>query len=101
MDLNDRDYLQRQLIKLGYMMGDGLHHEPGSAWISIEYEKIAKHLYPDMFPKNDNTIRDRSVSKWCESHTCPKCKGALRQTRSGSFRVICNECGSKFQLKAK
>lgn len=29
MKKKDKDFLYRQLINLGDMMGDGLHHEPG------------------------------------------------------------------------
>lgn len=40
----DKDFLHRQLVKLGDMMGDGLHKEPDGKWISREYAKIAKQL---------------------------------------------------------
>lgn len=33
------DRLYGQLVKLGDMMGDGLHHEPGGKWISRDYKK--------------------------------------------------------------
>lgn len=40
----DNDFLLNQLVKLGDMMGDGLHHEPDGKWIEKEYRKIAKQL---------------------------------------------------------
>ncbi|MDH6308024.1 hypothetical protein M2451_002543 [Dysgonomonas sp. PFB1-18] len=94
----DRDFLHDQLIKLGDMMGDGLHHEPGGRWISREYNKICRILYPDMMPKKDFTKRNKAVEKWCSLHQCSQCNGKLRQTRSGSMRVICLDCGTKYQL---
>lgn len=35
-------HLHRQLVKLGDMMGDGLHLEPDGKWISKEYKQGAK-----------------------------------------------------------
>ena len=37
-------HLHSQLIKLGDMMGDGLHHEPDGRWISKEYTKVLRAL---------------------------------------------------------
>lgn len=42
----DNDHLHRQLIKLGDMMGDGLHYESDGKWIEKEYTKICKILHP-------------------------------------------------------
>lgn len=97
----DREFLSNQLIKLGDMMGDGLHHEPDGKWISQEYRRICRILYPEMFPKKDFTQRNQAVAKWCESHKCSRCGGELKQTKSGSLRVICKDCNSKFQLSKK
>lgn len=97
----DRDFLHRQLVKLGDMMGDGLHHEPGGGWISREYNKISRILFPEMFPKKDYSKRNEAVKKWCSLHRCSKCNGVLKQTKSGSLRVICQDCGCKFQLSKK
>lgn len=97
----DRDFLHSQLVKLGDMMGDGLHHEPGGGWISREYNKICRILFPDMIPKKDYSKKNEAVRKWCNSHQCSQCKGVLKQTRSGSLRVVCQDCGAKFQLSKK
>lgn len=91
--------LYAQLIKLGDMMGDGLHHEPGGKWIEKEYGKILRLL--DLIPKKDYTARNEKVAKWCVGKTCDKCGGGLKQTRSGSNRVICTECKTKYQLTTK
>lgn len=95
------EFLSNQLIKLGEMMGDGLHHEPDGAWISREYTRICRILHPDMFPKKDFTKRNEAVQKWCSTHVCQTCKGILKQTKSGSLRVKCVGCGQKYQLKRK
>lgn len=97
----DRDFLHGQLVKLGDMIGDGLHLEPGGSWINREYRKTLKALYPEMFPKKDFSHRDKSVSSWCDTHKCSQCGGQLKQTKSGALRVICKECNSKFQLSKK
>lgn len=98
--LNNND-LHSQLIKLGDMMGDGLHLEPGGGWISREYKKILRQLEPELFHKRDYTTRNLSVQRFCDKHKCSVCSGTLEQTRSGSLRVICVTCKTKFQLKKK
>lgn len=97
----DREFLSNQLIKLGDMIGDGLHHEADGEWISREYSRICRILYPDMFPKKDFTQRNNAVAKWCENHKCLRCEGELKQTKSGSLRVVCKSCNTKFQLSKK
>jgi len=49
MTEESRDHLSRQLIKLGDMMGDGLHYE--EPWIAKEYKKVSKALYPEIYPR--------------------------------------------------
>lgn len=44
---------------------------------------------------------DSLVADFCKNHKCKKCGGELKQTRSGSLRVICTQCNSKYQLKKK
>jgi hypothetical protein len=46
--LSEKERLHKDLIKLGDMMADGLHYEDPS--IAREYRKIAKQLYPEMYP---------------------------------------------------
>lgn len=36
----DKEYLHRQLVKLGDMIGDGLHDEPDGKWITKEYRHL-------------------------------------------------------------
>ena len=95
---DEREMLNKRLVHLGDLIGDGEHHEKGGGWISREYKKTLYSLYPEMRPKKDFSNRDNAVSKWCEVNKCRVCGGELRQTRKGSLRVICKECNTKFQL---
>ncbi|MEL4360909.1 hypothetical protein [Shewanella algae] len=94
----NNDFLHRQLIKLGDMMGDGLHHEPDGKWISKEYTRILKELgmLPKRKPVNSEKINQAMLRRVSEV-TCGKCGGELTQTRSGSKRAICQN-GHKWQL---
>lgn len=49
--------------------------------------------------KQKNATTDAKVARFNSSHKCPKCNGVLKQTRSGSRRVVCTECGTKYVLK--
>lgn len=98
--MNDNNkHLHAQLIKLGDMMGDGLHHEPDGKWISREYKKVAKALgYGQPRANNSEKINEVMAEK-VKTVKCPKCSGDLKQTRSGSFTVKCSSCGGKFKFK--
>ena len=90
--------LHDQLIKLGDMMGDGLHHEPGGKWIEREYRKVCKALgIIKSRPRRTNEINDRMAQRVAD-FSCGKCGGVLKQTRSGSKRAACQSCGAKWQL---
>ena len=96
--MNDRDFLYRQLIRLGDMMGDGLHHDPGGKWISREYKKILRSLGIMPKRKNNSKAINNLIAKRIKKVVCQKCQGCLKQSRSGSKRAICVDCGAKFQL---
>lgn len=90
--------LHNQLVKLGDMMGDGLHHEPDGKWINREYKQTLKAL--GMLPKkanNSEVINARMIER-VNDVPCGKCQGKLKQTRSGSKRAVCISCGGKWQL---
>lgn len=95
-----KDHLHWQLIKLGDMMGDGLHHEPDGKWIEKEYRQVLKAL--GMLPKkqrrNNSEAINTAMKQRIKDVSCPKCGGELKQTRSGSKRGVCVGCGAKFQL---
>ncbi len=98
MDQQTKNRLHNQLIKLGEMMGDGLHLEPGGKWIEKEYKLAAKAL--GLLPKKKNNnaaINERMIQRVKECQ-CGKCHGQLSQTRKGSKRAQCAQCGTKWQL---
>lgn len=93
-----KDHLHNQLIRLGDMMGDGLHHEPDGKWIAAEYRRTLKAL--GMMPKrsNNSEVINERMRQRVLDETCAKCNGKLQQTRSGSKRAACQSCGVKWQL---
>lgn len=95
-----KDFLHRQLVKLGDMMGDGLHLEPDGKWISKEYRQTAKAL--GLLPKRTTNVDgiNKAVANSLSQHKC-KCGGELKQTRSGSKRVQCVLCDARYELKFK
>lgn len=92
-----KDFLQRQLIKLGDMMGDGLHYE--EPWIEKEYSKILKQLHPEVYrekrKKRNQTINTK-MEELLVKFSCD-CGGILKQTRSGSYTAKCEECGKRYK----
>lgn len=100
MDDATRSHLSNQLVRLGDMMGDGLHLESDGKWISKEYRKVAKAL--GYIPKADRSGRIKAIDSHMVKRVvdvkCQKCSGALKQTRSGSKRAKCQSCSSLFQL---
>lgn len=98
--LENRDRLHSDLVKLGDMMGDGLHLEPDGKWISKEYRRIAKALNLIPAKKRDVAGINIAMGKAIKGQLC-KCGGRLKQTRSGSKRAKCVECFTKYQFKFK
>ena len=98
--MNDKseDFLYNQLIKLGDMMGDGLHLEPDGKWIEKEYRRIAKVL--GLLPKRDTSSIDEFMNKRIKEVKC-NCGGDLKQVRKGSFVAKCISCGNKYRLGSK
>lgn len=100
---NNDDYLQRQLIKLGDMMGDGLHHEPDGKWIEKEYTAIAKRLYPEAYvdaSKRRTDARNEQMKEILKENKCT-CGGILKQTRSGAKVAACMICGTRYKVSKK
>lgn len=105
LDKATEDRLYGQLVKLGDMMGDGLHHEPGGKWISRDYKKVAKALgileetplQKEMKAQRRSRI-DEQMGQRVKDVKCRKCTGDLTQTRKGSKRAQCGGCGTKWQL---
>ena len=73
---------------------------------SREYRRILKAIDSLEDPKRltelrkqKNAITNAKVERFISNHKCPNCGGILRQTRSGSRRVVCKKCGNKYVLK--
>lgn len=98
MDNSDREVLNRRLIKLGDMIGDGLHHEPDGKWITQEYKQTLKMLGMSPPRKNNSERINQAMKQRVIDVPCGKCSGKLKQTRSGSKRAVCESCGSKWGL---
>ena len=86
-----------RLVKLGDMMGDGLHYEPGGEWINREYRKALKEAGIIQPKKRNSSSVDDFMAKRITAVKC-SCGGELKQTRKGSFRAKCIECGLLWQL---
>ena len=99
-------HLWNQFVRLGDMMGDGLHHEPDGKWIVREYNKLAKILMPEIREakraKREAKMvsTDKQMAKLLEGKKC-KCGGDLRQARSGSIIAYCKACNSRYKATKK
>lgn len=94
----NKDFLHSQLIKLGDMMGDGLHHEPDGKWIPREYKKVMKALGIGPKRRNNSEAINKAMVPRLKDVKCQKCQGDLKQTKSGSKRGKCVGCGARYQL---
>lgn len=104
--LEGRKHLHNQLIKLGDMMGDGLHYEPGGRWISAEYRKIAKLLFPEIkaAEKRKSKLKKESINKKMQElmdRTKCKCGGTLKQKRTGTKVCYCIKCDTRYEMRSK
>jgi hypothetical protein len=92
--------LHRDLVRLGDMMGDGMHLEPGGSWIAADYRRVARAL--GYGPKRSNTAEaiNAAMAERLKVTPCPNCSGTLKQTRSGSKRAACSACQQRYQFKS-
>ena len=98
MNEDTKKHLGNQLIKLGDMMGDGLHHESDGKWIAKEYQRVSKALgYGPLRANNSAPINARMAQRVTEV-ACQNCGGTLKQTRSGSMKARCTSCKAGFTL---
>lgn len=96
-----RELLQRRLVQLGDMMGDGLHYENPS--ISREYRKVMNLLYPEITKQRREKTKaknNQSVMNFLKNKKCD-CGGEMFQTRDGGLVIKCSLCHQKYQLKWK
>lgn len=102
-----RDFLWNQFCKLGERIGDGDMDPDEEKWVNREYKKLSRHLIPEIKEdekeqrKRRNKLRDQSISKYITENKCPGCSGNLKQSRSGSYVLLCISCNSRFKLKVK
>lgn len=101
-ETNER--LHKELIQLGDMMGDGLHLEPDGKWIEQSYRRVAKALgyIPKAKKRTNVTAINDAMVKVLNAFKCPTkgCEStSAKQVRSGSMRIICTECDTKYQAK--
>lgn len=102
----DNKILWSQFIRLGEMMGDGLHREPDGKWIAKEYRRLAKILIPEM--QEENSIRrklkaaniDTQMSKLLDGKKCD-CGGEIKQGRSGTKVAYCVNCKQRYVARPK
>nr|WP_067285801.1 hypothetical protein [Marinobacterium profundum] len=88
----------QRLVKLGDMMGDGLHLEPDGKWIAREYKATLRELGIAIPRKNNTPQINERMTVRVKQVVCTQCGGALVQTRSGSKRARCASCPAKFKL---
>lgn len=84
-----REDLHRQLIKLGDMMGDGLHYEDPS--IAKEYRQVAKALYPNMYRRKKKP--SQKFIKTLIPCSCGHTKWKL-VTHTEGYLIYCPECSA-------
>lgn len=96
----DENMLEDRLVRLGDMMGDGLHLEPEGKWIEKEYKKTLRALGLLKPVKRNNDKINEFMANRLKEVKCT-CGSELAQSRSGSFIDKCNKCGKKFILGSR
>lgn len=97
-------FMWNQFAKLGEMIGDGEHNEPGGAWISREYRKLMHILVPETreIEREQRKLKainiDLQMQNLMELKKC-ECGGTLKQARSGSKVAYCTDCNCRFKAK--
>ncbi len=86
---SETDRLHQQLIKLGDMMGDGLHHE--DPWISREYRKVLKALHPEMFPSKKRKPSQKLIRTLIPC-TCGAKGWVFVRFNEGKVGIKCKDC---------
>jgi hypothetical protein len=106
MEQKDNQDLWNRFIRLGDMMGDGLHYESDGKWIEREYNKLARILIPeikesDKQRRKDKAIRiNKQMDVLLQNKKC-SCGGQLQQKRSGTIIVYCVLCNARYKAVTK
>lgn len=94
-------HLWDQFIKLGEMIGDGLHNEPGGRWISRDYKRLSKILVPEdkemaaARRKIKSDFIDAQMKKLLDGRKC-ECGGEIKQKKSGVKVAYCTSCNTRY-----
>jgi len=91
--IDDKQHLWNSFIRLGEMIGDGMHYE--QPWITKEYKRLMKILCPpteeekaikaeNRRKKNENI--NKQIKERLEKDKCSKCNSELKQTRKGEAK---------------
>jgi len=105
----ENEFEWNQFIRLGEMIGDGLHNEPDGKWISKEYRRLMVLLNPDIKQsladqrKAKNERIDNQILKLIATSKCTQkdCGGQLYQSRSGSKIMFCSKCKTRYKAISK
>ncbi|MGX9459398.1 hypothetical protein ACWU37_20940 (plasmid) [Photobacterium damselae subsp. damselae] len=100
-------YLSQRLIRCGDLLGEGDLDPSFKKEVRREYRAVLNELYPDI-KKSENKkrsdLRDKAVKAWLEgpglNTACSGCSsvGCFKQSRRGSYRIICTRCNMKSRL---
>jgi hypothetical protein len=99
-----REFLWRQLDRLGQMIADGLADESDGKWIRQQYRETAITLgiaKPSDFRKprkNHSKQINYFMAERVKVVKCRNCGGDLVQSRKGSLVANCNTCGARYRL---
>lgn len=102
-------WLYHQLDRCGQMIAEDDEWGEARRDYNREYRRIIKalaRLEPEKwrefrFTQKPSEKYDAKVAEFCQQHKCRKCGGQMKQSRRGSLRIVCQECGAKYQLKTK
>ena len=103
----ENEFEWEQFSRLGEMIGAGLHYE--EPWISKEYKRLQKILIPETeeekaykrnVRKQRNESIDKQISKRLHTDRC-SCGATLKQVRSGSKVVKCENCNLRYKYSSK
>ncbi len=106
MEERENQDLWNRFIRLGDMMGDGLHHEPDGKWIERDYKRISRILIPEIKEADKQKRKNRAINinkqidALLQNKKC-SCGGNLIQKRSGTKVVYCELCNSRYVAVAK
>lgn len=106
MEKRENQDLWDRFIRLGDMMGDGLHQESDGKWIEKDYKRISRILIPEIkeaekVKRKNKAIRiNQQMDALLQNKKC-SCGGQLKQKRSGTIVVYCSICNKRYKAVTK